>query len=338
MSRPPRGTEPSYLRHLQRGIDYFQKNPGKSLAAGLVGLWLLSGSEDDTGDEAQFVIWDVEHGDAMYIGTPEASIVVDLGVHQNGFSPINYLKNNGVDNLDWLIVSHPDRDHIRDFTTLDSQFDPWLYTRPDGAADYIGHRKENIYPNDDVYQEISGKCLEYEIKRQRYEEPPFDFDQLHGHEFYLTPDELGFAPASQLPTNKDAPSLNNLSVLNVFEYNGFKLTTMGDLETKGIEMLLEQPDVERAIRGTDVLVAPHHGRESSYSPWLFDVISPEIVAISDAGGTENSAAQKYENHATGKMAERRNGDSVNRNVVTTRNDGAIYFGVESAGNYRVTIE
>ncbi|SFC23975.1 competence protein ComEC [Halobiforma haloterrestris] len=338
MSRQPRGTEPSYMEYLQRGIDYVRDHPEQAAAAGLAGLLLFGDSDEESDYNVDFVFWDVEHGDAMFIDSPEANIVVDLGQHKNGFSPINYLSNNGVERVDWLIISHPDKDHIRDIAILDDQYDISLYSSPDEAAPYIKHKKEYTYPNDEVYQTISDKFLEFEGRRLSYQEPPIERGQLRVHEFSLSPDELGMTPAKQLSTDEKSPSLNNLSILNIFEYNGFKLSTMGDLEEKGIELLLDRADVRRALQGTDVLVAPHHGRDSSYAPRLFDYITPEIVAISDADGTEYSASQKYSHQATGKTVEHREGDSTVRNVVTTRKDGAIYLGVNSSSDYQVTIE
>lgn len=333
-----RGGQPSYVKYLQRGIEYIRENPERAAIAGLAGLWLLGDSEEESQYDTQFVIWDVEHGDSMFIDSPEGNIVVDLGKHRNGFSPTGYLNQNGVDNVDWLIISHPDKDHIREIVDFDERYEISLYTRPDGAAGYIRDRKENIYPNDELYQDIAGKFLEFENRRFSYHEPPIDFGQLRVYEFGLSPDELGMTPVRELGSNERGPSLNNLSALNVFEYNGFKLSTMGDLEQDAIEMLLERPAVRRALEGTNVLVAPHHGRESSYSTDLFNIISPDIVAISDAGGTEHSAVEKYSFQASGKVVERREGDSAVRNAVTTRKDGAIYLGVDSADDYRVTIE
>jgi competence protein ComEC len=339
MSGPNGGRQqPTYVKYLRKGVEYIREHPEQAAIAGLAGLVLFGDSEEESQYDIQFVIWDVEHGDSMFIDSPEENIVVDLGRHQNGFSPTDYLNQNGVDNIDWLIISHPDKDHIRDIVAFDDRYDNSLYTRPDGAARYIRHRKENIYPNDELYQAIVGKFLEFEERRFSYREPPIDLGQLRVYEFELSPDELRMAPVHELDSDERGPSLNNLSILNVFEYNDFKLATMGDLEQDGIELLLERPAVRRALQGTDVLVAPHHGWKSSYSPDLFDIISPNIVAISDAGGTEHSAAQKYSHQASGKTVEKRDGQSVVRNVVTTRKDGAIYLGANSADDYRVTID
>ncbi|MGQ3331246.1 ComEC/Rec2 family competence protein [Halorubrum sp. FL23] len=333
-----RGSQPSYVKYLEKGVEYIRDNPEKAAIAGLAGLLLLGDSEEKSQYDIQFVIWDVEHGDSMFIDSPGENIVIDLGRHQNGFSPTDYLKQSGIDTIDWLIISHPDKDHIRDIVAFDDRYDISLYTRPDGAAKYIRHRQESVYPNDELYQNITGKFLEFEERRFSYHEPPIDRGQLRVYEFSLSPSELGMTPAHELDTDERGPSLNNLSILHVFEYNGFKLVTMGDLEEDGIELLLERSDVRRALRGTNVLVAPHHGRESSYSTKLFDTISPDLVVVSDAGGTEHSAVQKYSHQASGKTADRRDSDSVVRNVVTTRKDGAIYFGANSSDDYRVTID
>ena len=333
-----RDSQASYVKYLEKGIEYIQENPGKAAVAGVAGLWLLGDSEEQSQYDVQFVIWDVEHGDSMFVDSPETNIVVDLGRHQNGFSPTNHLNENGVENIDWLIISHPDKDHIRDIADFDNRYDISLYTRPEAAARYIRHRKEEAYPDDELYQDIASKYLEFENRLGSYHNQSIERGQLRVHEFSLSPDELRLTPVHELDSNEKGPSMNNLSLLNVFEYNGFKLVTLGDLEKDAIELLLERSDVKKALQGTDVLVAPHHGRDSSYSTELFDIISPDIVVISDSGGTEHSAAQKYSNQASGKRVKRRNGDSEVRNVVTTRTDGAIYLGADSDDDYRVTIE
>jgi competence protein ComEC len=63
-------------------------------------------------------IWDVEHGSATYIKSPNGRhIIVDVGLgsYENGndFSPLYHLwKNYGVKQIDYAILTHPHKDHF----------------------------------------------------------------------------------------------------------------------------------------------------------------------------------------------------------------------------------
>jgi competence protein ComEC len=113
---------------------------------------------------------------------------------------------------------------------------------------------------------------------------------------------------------------------------------MGDLESDGIKLLLEKSSVVDALKGTDVLLAPHHGRRSSYSQKLLDLTEPDIVGVSDSGGTENSATSRYGTNASGQVVERRDGGEQTRYSITTRKDGVLYFGADPDGTYKIIID
>src|SRR5438874_878333 len=59
-------------------------------------------------------IWDVNHGSAAHIKTPNnRHIVLDLG-NADGFSPLQTLYAQGLRTLDVAVITHPHRDHIDD--------------------------------------------------------------------------------------------------------------------------------------------------------------------------------------------------------------------------------
>ena len=68
----------------------------------------------------RFVFWDVQHGSAAYIRTPnDTHVVLDLGIgsvkgSDAAFSPLRHLKRSGVERLDYVIITHPHRDHLDD--------------------------------------------------------------------------------------------------------------------------------------------------------------------------------------------------------------------------------
>lgn len=86
--------------------------------------------------KVEMVFWDVQHGHATYIKTPNnRHIVIDLGTGDysggnTAFSPLMHLKNNySVDQLDYVVITHPHLDHIDDILNFDL-LNPKVLSRP----------------------------------------------------------------------------------------------------------------------------------------------------------------------------------------------------------------
>lgn len=280
----------------------------------------------------EIYIWDVERGDAIFVKGPERNAVIDLGQHTNGFSPSNHIHTqHGIDSVDYLVLTHPDEDHIEDLPEFSSYYSPEVIARRDEADEYIKRRKNDLYPDRSHYQSVTEAYLTLtDTYNQRASFSPSDPSWNGGLTFthhILSLEEAGTTPIGNL-SRGETVNLNNLSILTVVEYGSFKLVTAGDLEQQAIELLLEQSSVREDLRDTNVLIAPHHGRESSYSPKLFQYMTPDLVAISDAKAGSTNASQKYSAQATGTTVTRRSGTETSRNVVTTRQDGVIYIGID----------
>ena len=74
----------------------------------------------------KIVVWDVQHGNAIYFRTPGGNdFVIDLGTGSYGssnrqFSPLLHLKNKwSVKELQGVIITHPHRDHLDDIFNFD---------------------------------------------------------------------------------------------------------------------------------------------------------------------------------------------------------------------------
>ena len=89
-------------------------------------------------------IWDVQHGSAAYVRTPEGRhMAIDLGVgdftgndaHRSGgdesFSPLKFLRESGVQQLDRVVITHPHTDHVDDIFEFDNLSPKTLlYSKP----------------------------------------------------------------------------------------------------------------------------------------------------------------------------------------------------------------
>lgn len=282
--------------------------------------------------EAEIYIWDVERGDAILVKGPKRNAILDLGSHRSGFSPCEHIRrNHGVKDIDYLVISHPDADHISDLPRFVELYDPSVIATRDEALPYIRRRKDELYPDDEEYQTIVQAYLNLTTQ---YTNPPkysprsADWNGgLTIHHEMLPSDQIGVKPVSQLSSDETV-NLNNLSIVSILRYGSFQMVTMGDLESNAIEKLLSRDGVTEKLKRTNVLLAPHHGRESSYTSELLHYCNPDVVAISDAKAGATNASSKYSTYASGITVGRRNGGTTRRNVVTTRNDGVISIRID----------
>ena len=95
----------------------------------------------------RFITWNVEHGSAALIQTPNGQqIAVDLG-SDAGFSPLQHMKYRmGIDQLDKVIITHPHMDHIEDILNFDL-LSPRILMRPRQlTAEDISAGHNNVRP------------------------------------------------------------------------------------------------------------------------------------------------------------------------------------------------
>lgn len=261
------------------------------------------------------VIWDVQHGSAAYIRTPnDTHIVVDLGTgsyKENApFSPLCHLKDKwGVRQLDGVIITHPHADHIQDILN-------WDYVRPRVLLRPSHLSEEDIWnANPEADADLISKYLE--ISKEYRESVKSDSNPFNANV------NGGVSIDSFFPRESSRSNLNNHSIVTVLEYQGIKITIPGDNGSPSWRELLKSRIFTEAVKGTDVFVASHHGRESGFSSDLFDVFRPRLTIISDGPAGETSATSRYSTVSRGWRVYRRSGGSEERKCVTTRKDGVI---------------
>ena len=265
----------------------------------------------------KFITWDVEHGSAAYIKTPNGRhIAVDLGARRAadaGFSPLVHLYRNwDVKHLDAVVITHPHLDHIEDILNFDA-LSPSALVRPGHLTD------DDIWGNNrNAAQETRQIIQKYIEIDRRYNQPASPQTDL------CTPRNFGGVSFEFFtPHLSPRDNINNHSVVTVMTYAGVKLLSPGDNEPPSWEELLAIPKFVSAIRDTHVLVAPHHGRESGFHAPLFKIIRPLVTIVSDGRLVDTSATSRYSGVTGGWEVTRRSGGSAIRKCVTTRNDGVI---------------
>ena len=122
---------------------------------------------------------------------------------------------------------------------------------------------------------------------------------------------------------------NNLSLVAHLKVYGFNFLFPGDMEKAGFSNMLEHQSFASLMRGVNVLVASHHGRENGKCEAMFDIhgCKPSLIIISDCAKKYQSqeTASYYRTKAHG-IRNFRGQDQ--RFVLTTRSDNHIQFKFE----------
>lgn len=283
----------------------------------------------------EFVFWDVQHGSATYIKTPNGKhIVQDLGIgsyedENEDFSPLLHLKNRyGINKLDHVIITHPHKDHIEDIINFD-ELTPRVLSRPKHLQknEIVTNLREEDKPLFEKYFEID----------ERYSSP------ISSDENPSLPENNGGANIQIFtPRLSSTSNINNHSIVTVCSYANSKVILAGDNEPPSWKELLEKEDFRNAIKNADIFLAPHHGRDSGFYSEIFEYFNPKLTIISDGHICDTSATNRYNGVSKSWKVYKRSGGSENRKCVTTRNDGVIVlklgYNLENKPFINVTID
>lgn len=236
-------------------LKFKMKNSNKTLAQRLVEEGAIPGNiannihiMNDEIMEVHFL--GVGQADSILIIQDDEYMLVDAGNNADSDFVVDYLNDQGVDELDYVIGTHPHEDHIGGLDAVIDAFEVETVLMPDVEADTVTYS--------DVIDSINNKGLA--ITRPEY-----------GDEY-----TLGDAKFTILAPNSDNYSdVNNYSIVILLEYRDTKTLLTGDAEVESEEEILaKEIDID-----ADLLKLGHHGSDSSTSQEFFDAVSPDYVVI-----------------------------------------------------------
>lgn len=268
--------------------------------------------------ECTVVFWDVQHGHSTYIKTPNnRHIVVDLGTGDYSgknleFSPLRHLKYKyGVQQLDYVIITHPHLDHIDDILNFDL-LDPKVFQRPKHIS------------NDEVMegvQEKDRKKFEKYCEINNRYSSPIEPDCINNTS---KPENWGGLKIQSFTTSTcNHNNFNNHSIVVVIEWATTKIVIPGDNEKCSFDELMARPSFMTAIKDADILLAPHHGRESGFNIDFVNQVNPKLTVVSDGRFCETSANARYSAKSSGWAVHKKSGKSETRKCLTTNSDGEV---------------
>lgn len=196
--------------------------------------------------ELKVYFLDVGQADSILVINKDESMLIDAGNNDDGDYVVNFIKDKGIEKLNYVIGTHPHEDHIGGLDDVINNFDIENILMP--------KIETTTKTFEDVIDAINAKSLKIEIPQK-------------GLKF-----EVGNAICEIMTDsilNQD--NLNLSSIVTKLNYGKNTFLFMGDAEVEN-EKTISWPKV-------DVLKVGHHGSNTSTSERFLSQVSPEIGII-----------------------------------------------------------
>lgn len=240
-------------------MKYYNLSVKKAIVYYLLILVSISALNILTDQSIELDFIDVGQGDAILIKTQSSDYLMDTGgsifntfdIGKNITLP--YLRKQGINKLDGVIITHFDEDHSQGLDALLGEIKI--------KAIYSGYLPEDKVLIDKISEnDISFKLLK--------KDDSFSLDKNTTLKILWPNDKI------------EGLSSNNKSLVSLLSYNNTKILFTGDIE-KEVEIILKDK-----LKEVNIFKVPHHGSSTSSSTELLSILSPEYSIIS--AGRNNS--------------------------------------------------
>lgn len=204
--------------------------------------------DSSSGMEVHFI--DVGQGDATLILAGGHAMLIDAGDNSKGTAVQLYLQKQGVERLDYLVLTHTDSDHIGGADVIISKFDIGQIFLDDFKKDNKTYRE--------LMESMKSRGMTFSTPEA-------------GAEY-----ELGTAVFTIIAPNDTYDDPNNSSIALILDYGENSFLFSGDCEEEAERDILENG----MNLDVDVYQAGHHGSRTSSTEEFLDAMSPEYAVIS----------------------------------------------------------
>lgn len=187
--------------------------------------------------------------DCILIEIGDKVVMIDTGEDKNGEQIVDKLKEKGVNTLDYLILTHLDKDHI-------------------GGVDSVlsSVKVKNLIQAN--YEKDSKQYYEYtDSLKQAGVEPVVLKEKMN---LEINNAKISIQPASK----SDYESSNDYSIMTSINYGEHRFLFAGDAEEKRLAEFISENTLKY-----DFVKIPHHGRYDKLTEAFLESITPEYAVI-----------------------------------------------------------
>lgn len=247
-------------------------------------------SDKETFPEMTVTFLDVGKADSMIIRTPQSTVIIDCGEKGDGKEIVSLLEDEGVTTVDYLIITHYDKDHVGGASKVIKNLDVKNVLAPD-------------------YEEISEEMDKYHKALAEKNITP----QL------LTSDlsfELDSADYTVFAPEKDyygEDNDNDFSLVTKVKYHDITFLYTGDAMEQRLEEIMD-------VGHCDLLKVPYHGRKLDNLNDFLDAVTPACAVVCTsaeefASKTQNALSERniptYSTCYNGRITAVSNGRDLN---------------------------
>lgn len=229
---------------------------------------------------------DVGQADSVLISNGDDNMLIDAGNNEDGSLLVSYLKELGIEKLDYAVGTHPHEDHIGGMDDIINNFEIETYMMPDVLS--------TSKTFEDVLDALAGKNLQYTT-------PTVGSDY-----------KLGDATFKIIYVGESSGDLNDSSIVIKLSYGDNTFLFTGDATSKVEDEILKS----NVNIKSDVLKVAHHGSSYSTSDEFLNKVDPKYAVISV--GKNNSY-----NHPSSSTLEKLNKRNIK--TYRTDEDQTIIF-------------
>lgn len=227
--------------------------------------------------EMDVTFFDVGQGDCTLIQTEEETMLIDAGNNHKGELVVQYLEDAGVKKLDYLVLTHPDADHI-------------------GGADNV---IENVEVERVLMPKVTNDTMTYEEVIEDIELYGIEVIHPETEKVYTLGDAEFMILCPDVSVEKEN-DLNNASVGIKLIHGENSFVLCGDAEEESEHEMVREFGSELEC---DVLKCGHHGSATASSQEFLEATDPTWAVISC--GEDNSYG-----HPHAEVLERLENDDV----------------------------
>ena len=253
-------------------------------------------SAEITGNELKVTFVDVGKGDCILIQTDGQNILVDAGYVETAADVTAYFESQGIERLDYLIITHYDKDHVGGAADIVAAFEIGQIYLPD----YEGVGKYYTA----FIDAVSDLGLDTEIISEE------TVITISDAVITIYPSDIKYVHETWMEEGNDNDVSLVISLINDEDTYMFA----GDLEVEGVEKYIA------ADHGQfDVLKVPHHGVKEDNTEDLINDVKPEIAVITD--GEKDKADKKVVKKLTKTGAEVYQSSECGTIIITSSGTG-----------------
>ena len=212
-------------------------------------------------EDLKVTFLDVGQADSIFIECNGENMIIDAGNNEDGQLIVNYLKEQGISKIKYVVGTHPHEDHIGGLDDIINNFKITKIFMPDSIT--------TTKTFEDVLDAIESNNMTYTVPK---------IGQTLS---------LGESKIKVLYTGTDTSDLNMSSIVLKLTYKNTSFLFMADAPKK-IENEIINEDIK-----ADILKVGHHGSNTSSGVEFLKKVNPEYAIISVGANNSYNLPGKY---------------------------------------------